>query len=138
MTQAQILQAIRGRFRTLVETPQSLVVVQDNGPGPTAPTAKWCRLSVAPRSKTRLTVGPTPRWEIAGDVTVNLFVSAQQGEAVMLAIVDAIDAAFSGQRLTGPQISFGGVSPVGGPSLDGGWFARVVRWSYRAYAVGAA
>lgn len=138
MSLAAIFQAVRARFQTEVATPETLTVVHDNAPEPTA-AARWCRFSVSVDSTQQVSTGSAAmrRFRSVGSATAQLFVSQKSGDAALLELADAIDVAFRGARIADPQIRFRAPTLVGTPVQDGAWFARTVRIPFEADTFGS-
>lgn len=140
MTLAEIMTAVRSRFVSLVAEPNGLPVVHDNGPEPEpAAVPKWCRLTVSFSASAQASTG-TPahaRFRHTGSMTANLFVPLQQGDAVLMALLDAIGHVFRGVTLVTPQVRFGSPYPIGVATPDRAWFTRAVQIPFSADTIGA-
>lgn len=101
MTQEQVHNAIRSRFKTLVATAQSLTTIYDNDPTPAPSTnTTWCRFTILPGTGRRITIG-TYEYRYPGVAVAQLFGPVHRGDKTLLALADAIITAFRSVHVTG-------------------------------------
>jgi hypothetical protein len=121
MTFEQTKAAIRDRFKTLVADVQSLTTTYDNAPFTEPETGKWARLTILSGQSTQITVG-APGNNLSrypGLVVIQMFDLAQQGDKNLLALADAINAAFSDKVLSGITYRRASLQEVG---TRGKWY----------------
>jgi len=134
VTQTTVANAIRARFASQVATPQSLTTVYDNDPTTEYPTT-WCRFTVEFGDCTRLTTGGpgSVTYRTAGRVIAQVFGPVGKGDAGVIALVDAIIAAFRGVSIASPAIMFSAPSSSASANDPAGpWFMRVVSIPFAA------
>lgn len=93
---------IRSRFKTQVETPQSLVTVYDNDPEDPPEDAIWARVAVHHTgAETKTTGDPSNQvHRKRGFLLVELMAPLEAGDRELLQVADVIDAAFIDQTVT--------------------------------------
>lgn len=131
MTQAQVFEAIRTRFRTVFEDAESVPVVYDNAPEP-ARAQSWCRFSIQVDTHEQVAMGAT-RYRMTGVATALLFVPNEKGNKTQVDLADAIVAGFRGVRLTSPSVVFTpppGIVSAG--ARDEVWHVVTVQIPFRA------
>ncbi len=122
--------AIRGEFGTLIEDAQSLKTIYDNMPDPEPGSVDlWARVTVRVADSQQVTLGGGAKTHRrAGIVFVQLFGRKERGDGPLVAMADAIDAAFRSRSVAvsgGPTITYR--SPRLGDALsDQAWFQRNV------------
>lgn len=138
MTQAEVFEAIRTRFQTLIATPEGLRVIHDNAPEPSRTmVSRWVRFSVQVDSHQQVAMGAR-RYRMVGSATALVFVPKQEGDAAALAIADDIITAFRGVSLTDPMVTFTPAPGIIGTAADSeAWCQRTVRIPFRADTVEA-
>lgn len=119
---------LRQRFRTQVEIPQSLVTIYDNDPEKPPENAIWARFSVQHEgAMTKTTGGQDQVHRKFGHALVKLMAPVEAGDQELLALADAVDAAFLGVTSTliygTPSIDIAG--------RDGRWWVVEVRAPWR-------
>ena len=113
MTYTQIHNAIRSRFKTLIEDGQSLATVYDNdGQSPPTDNSMWCRFYIRDSAGQRLTVG-VKNYRRSGLAVAQLFGPAGQGDGELIEVVDAIVAAFTSVSAGGVRYLTAYQQPVG-------------------------
>ena len=130
--QAEIFDAIRGRFATEIGTGQSIDVVYDNGPEPSSISASWCRFMIGIDDQQQISMG-TVRYRMMGTATARLFTPIAKGDGASIDLADAVVTAFRGVRLTSPDIVFTpppGV--IGTADQEDAWCIRTVQIPFRA------
>jgi hypothetical protein len=127
MSQAAAIQAVRQRFITQVATPNSLVVVYDNGPVP-ATTTPRAVVTVSIDGEQQLTMGGARKFRATGTLEVALYVPRERGDAALLTLAQAVIAAFQGVTITSPLVRFTPPpSLVGAVDYDAAMARRTVR-----------
>ncbi len=124
--------AIKQRFRTQVEIGLGMPVVYDNG-AHREDWPLWCRFSVLGGTTRIATVaGPGQRrYRTVGVAVAEVYAPVGKGEEPMRIAHDAIVAAFRGQAITSPDITFSAPSVSAG-FRDGGWWKRNIDIPFRA------
>ena len=113
MTYTEIHNAIRSRFKTLIEDGQSLATVYDNdGQSPPTDNSMWCRFYIRDSAGQRLTVG-VKNYRRSGLAVAQLFGPAGQGDGELIEMVDAIVAAFTSVSIGGVRYLTAYQQPVG-------------------------
>lgn len=135
MTSATIQIAVRERFDALIRDGQSVLTIYDNGPDPEPTTPLWCRFTIETDRPEPVSTAPV-RWRIRGRGIAHLHVAAQQGDADLLTLFAAIEAAFTAVSLASPMVQFQRPSLAGPPQLYGGWFRRTSRIEFYADEIG--
>lgn len=126
MSFADVAEALRDRFSTLVATPNSLVVVHDNAP-PQALKESWYRFRVEfSGSVIAATGGPTRRFRTTGVARVELYAPLTKGDGSILGVADDIVTAFRHVVLASPDIHIQTPRLVGPAVRSDAWFQRVV------------
>ncbi len=137
MSQAAIVQAIRDRFDTLVGTPNSLQTIHDNEQEPTEREQERCRFTVQIDSNQQVSMG-VPRYRMTGTATAYLTTPSAKtdGDARLMELADLVIAAFRGQRIADPDITFTPAPGVVGlAEQDEARCRRTVRIPFRADTV---
>lgn len=135
MSQQAIIQAVRDRFDTIVATPESVRVVHDNAPEPSSRVQSWVRFSVQIDGNEQVSMGQR-RYRMTGAATAIIFGPIAKGDAAVLELADAAIAAYQGQRIADPQITFTPAPGViGVAEQDEAWCKRTVRIPFRADTV---
>jgi len=113
VTYTEIHNAIRSRFKTLIEDGQSLATVYDNdGQSPPTDNSMWCRFYIRDSAGQRLTVG-VKNYRRSGLAVAQLFGPAGQGDGELIEMVDAIVAAFTSVSIGGVRYLTAYQQPVG-------------------------
>jgi hypothetical protein len=127
MSQAAAIQAVRQRFITQVATPNSLVVVYDNGPVP-ATTTPRAVVTVSIDGEQQLTMGGARKFRATGTLEVALYVPRERGDAALLTLAQAVVVAFQGVTINSPLVRFTPPpSLVGAVDYDDAMARRTVR-----------
>lgn len=127
MSQAAAIQAVRARFIAEVATPNSLVVVYDNGPVP-ATTTPRAVVTVSIDGEQQLTMGGARKFRATGALEVQLFVPRERGDAALLTLAQDVLDAFQGVTLNSPLVRFTPPpSLVGAVDYDDAMARRTVR-----------
>lgn len=136
MSLAAIITAVRDRFDTEVAVPQSLRVIHDNAPEPSGIVQSWCRFSVQIDGTNQVSMGQV-RHRSVGAATALLFTPIGKGDKEkLLDVADAAIAAFQGQRIASPDITFTpSPSILGVSEQDEAWCRCTVRIPFRADVV---
>ena len=127
MSFANILEAVREKFRDDVATPNSMAVLQDNAPPSATISQSWYRLTVLVDSTEQMSAGKvgSRRYRVMGHAVLNLFVPVGRGDGAMLDLVDAVTTAFRGASIASPAICFEPPPSLSGPAeRSEGWFMR--------------
>jgi len=113
VTYAEIHNAIRSRFQTLIEDGQGLPTLYAND-GQTAPqdNAMWCRFYFHDSAGQRLTVG-VKNYRRSGIAVAQLFGPAGQGDGELIEMADAIVEAFTSVSAGGVRYLTAYQQPVG-------------------------
>lgn len=135
MTTGTIVVAVRERFDTVVAQPLGLHVVYDNGPDPDVATMLWARFTIETDRPEPVSTAPV-RWRIRGRAIVAMHVAAQQGDAALLDLFGAIEAAFTAHSQPVPKLQYQRPSMVGASQMYGGWFRRTARIEFYADEIG--
>lgn len=126
MSQAAAIEAVRARFIAEVATPNSLVVVYDNGPVPATATPRAV-VTVSIDAEQQLTMGAR-KFRATGALEVQLFVPRERGDAALLALAQDVLDAFQGVTLNSPLVRFTPPpSLVGAVDYDDAMARRTVR-----------
>jgi hypothetical protein len=136
VTLAAVVEAVRQRFIDRVADGLPLPIVHDNAPEPTT-AARWCRLSVETDLPRQVSTVPA-RFRTTGRLVANLFCRLQSGDAPLVAVLDAMTAAFRGVVLTSPDVHFQPPGFVGVPARSDAWFQRTARVDFFADEVATA
>lgn len=133
MSEADILGAIRSRFKTTVSDVLSLLTIHDNAPEPTGTPSEWCRFSVSIDSNQQVSTGNTGarRFRLTGTAMVQVFVPLAKGDAAAVEIATTAILAFRNVSIA-PQITFTNVGIVGTADQDAAWCRRRVAIPFRA------
>ena len=97
LSQEAMFNAIRSRFKTLVEdvADPALPTEYDNAPFQQPENTQWCRWSIRPASRTQMDVGSsTKRKRTVGVAIAQIFLPLEQGDKAHLVVADAIEAVF--------------------------------------------
>jgi len=114
--------AVRTRFSTLVETPESVTTLYDNDPQQPPEDGLWVRWSVRPGESIRVENGGAPnthRYRTPGIAVAQVFFPLQEGENIQLALIDVIVPAFRGVTAAGVTYQTPRVQQIG---KDGRWW----------------
>jgi hypothetical protein len=135
VTTVAIANAVRGRFKTLVQDATAgLLVVYDNHRNDDVPsTGRWVRFSVLFGETRIASVAQAGgrRYRTTGIAIAEVYEPIGKGESAQLPIADTITIAFRGVTLTSPQIIFDAPTLTAG-SRDGPWWKRNVQIPFRA------
>lgn len=115
--------AIRSRFQTQVETPNSYLVQYDNAVQPDVKTAAaWIRFTVLPAGSEQVSLGSSAgnrRHRTVGAAIAQIFTTIEQGDKAALVIADKIVAAFQTVTASGVTYREPNVSVIG---LSNSWW----------------
>lgn len=111
--------AIRSRFETQVETPQSITAVYDNGPDEHPDDALWVRWTVLPGASNQIELGANPSYRTVGVAVAQIFQPIKQGDKAALELADVIVTTFRAVTDTGVKFLVPSVRVVG---RDGAWW----------------
>jgi len=127
VSQAAAIEAVRARFIAEVATPNSLVVVYDNGPVP-ATTTPRAVVTVSIGDEQQLTMGGARKFRATGELEAQLFVPRERGDAALLALAQDVLDAFQGVTINSPLVRFTPPpSLVGAVDYDDAMARRTVR-----------
>lgn len=113
MTYTEIHNAIRSRFKTLIEDGQGLATVYDNdGQSPPTDNSMWCRFYVMDSPGRRLTIG-TKTYRRFGVAVAQLFGPAGHGDGELIELADVIVEAFTSVSADGVRYLTAYQQPVG-------------------------
>ena len=113
MTDSELHNLIRTRFKEQVQTPQSLTTIYDNDPaGPPTDGSTWCRFSIRRGETQRITVG-VRQYRMMGIAYAQLFCGVGKGDGDLLELADAIATAFRSQNASGIRYGTPSIVPVG-------------------------
>jgi len=127
VSQAAAIQAVRARFIAEVATPNSLVVVYDNGPVP-ATTTPRAVVTVSVDGEQQLTMGGARKFRATGTLEVQLFIPRERGDAALLTLAQDVLDAFQGVTINSPLVRFTPPpSLVGAVDYDDAMARRTVR-----------
>jgi len=120
MTSYALANAIRSRFKALVQDTQTVAVLYDNEPEDPPDDAQWIRLTILD--------GPTRQAEMGGAQTTyrttglavaQVFAPMDAGDGAARQLADVIVAAFRAVTVSGITFRAPSVGPVG---ADGKWW----------------
>jgi hypothetical protein len=133
MSQAQTIEAVRGRYMAQVATPGGIDTVYDNGPA-LAGDQPVARVTVTVRDERQLTLGRPRRWRTVGEMEVRLQQPRERGDAAVLTLAETVVGAFRGVELSSPfPIRFFPPPTVSGAlDIEAATVTRVVRVPFQA------
>lgn len=136
---AAVVEAVRQRWVDEIETPQGLDVVHDNAPaGGEAKATRHEFAVVTDNPERQVASGEAGhrRYRIVGRGIATLRCGHEKGDADLLALGDAIRAAFRGVTNADPIIEYGSPAFVGKLTRSDNGVARVMHIPFEADVFG--
>ena len=127
MSQAAAIEAVRARFIAQVATPNSLVVIYDNGPVP-ATTTPRAVVTVSIDDEQQLTMGGARKFRSTGSLEAQLYIPRERGDSALLALAQDVLDAFQCVTTNSPLVRYTPPpSLVGAVDYDDAMARRTVR-----------
>ena len=96
--------AIRSRFEDQVGEPQGATVLYDNEFEQTPSTGVWMVVTIQTGETQQADLGPVPRYRTAGQIVVEIYQEAAEGDYTTTALADEVARAF--RSLTADGVTY--------------------------------